>query len=84
MVALLGGCLCKVPPVNRGVTQLCGAVSEGVPRCGGVCMAGEYEILSHRSEGCVIILFPVKYLTRTEYKILKVFYEVNHNSDSFP
>lgn len=66
---------------GQGDSQLCGGVSKVVPRCGGVCMAGEYEIISHRSECCVIILFPVKYLTRTENKILKVLYEVHHNSD---
>lgn len=45
---------------SQSDSQLCGEVSKVVPRYGGVCMAVEYEILSHRSECCVIILFPVK------------------------
>lgn len=45
---------------GQGDSQLCGEVSKVVPRCGGVCMAGEYEILSHRSECSVIIFFSCK------------------------
>ena len=60
-------------------SQLCGEMNKVMPRCGGILMVVEYEILSHGSECCIMILVSSK-LTWRESKFLKPLYEVYHNS----